>query len=452
MTNGMALLRGFLMGILSAVALAACVAHGQQTSQAGVAAPANAVLADPHKKMTAKKVLPRVKFQGLEKRPYWRVFRSYSSHSSAFFKEFLFGRVFVHAHRNDLALVSAEVVHDDGRTSLCAAWSGRGGKYHSTETGNLVIGVHSTGASRDVTAQGKLHTALMFYDPETGVMEVGGLLFNRDEDSRRWSIRRTGWVQESWPRAMAEACPDIQLPDGMRINEKQTSRKLAALLRQDPSAPIRSFPGSEHTGPGRVSLVPTEGGPTTTNEEIAAFMEANEGNIMLSATEKPYVFSGGWREGKTEIWRLAPVGVILGYGTAERITDPTGQEWSVSTIQGLKHKVYYPVGWPLPLLPTGYRHAAFQITDRLIEAGAPVVLPWMPAEWKDFTFRADGTVRARRADGGPDRISDWHWTEGRLWVVLDGNREAPGWEDVVDLLGLEPPTVWTLDDVTKVER
>ena len=433
MTNGIAFCRGILLGLAAAVVLAACVAHGQQ----------------PQSDMPRLSEPPRVTLPTLTKHPYWRVYRSYSSHSSAFFKRLLFGRVFVHRYdRGGGRFVIAELIREDGTMSLCFP-SNRNGREYFFGHGQIDIETHSTGASRTVKWQGQVGHSLMFYVQDTGTLRLEHLLPHRDPNRRRWEVFRSGWVQDSWPRAMADACPKIKLPAGMRINEKQTSRELNKLRRQDPDAPIRHFPGSEHTAPGRTGVVATGGGATTTLEDIEAFMRAQAGNIMLSSYEKGYVFTPGWSEGTTEIWRLAPIGEIIGFGTNKRIEDSTGQLWSISDIP-LVGKVHYPIGWPLPLLPTGYRHAAFQLTDRLVEAGEPVALPWMPEKWKDFLFLADGKVRARRADGGPDRMGRWLWTEARLWVDIDGNSKAPGWEEVAEALGMEKPKLWTLADGQRI--
>ena len=428
----MVLLKSLMTGFLVGLFLASCVAHGQQ--QARTAMPK---LSEP----------PKIHLEALAGKPYWKVFRSHSSHSAAFFKSFLFGRVFVHEYVNTPGAVIGELVRRDGQVSMCIQTRANG-KHYVSQQGKLDIETRSSGAVRTFTFRGDVGRSLMFYRPDKGDMYLEVLASHSDPHKRQRKSYRSGWVQDSWPRLLADACPKIKLPPGMEINERQTARNLAKLRRQDADTPIRNFPGSEHTAPGRVGLVATANGPTTTREDIAAFMEAQEGNILLSSRGNPYVFVGGWTE-DTEIWRLAPVGEIIGFGKSKRIHDPSGQEWSVSELPGLG-KVHYPVGWPLPLLPTGHRHAAFQLTDRLVEAGEPVTLPWMPAKWKDFIFLADGKLRGRRADGGPDLVGRWLWTKARLWVDLDGNRVAPEWEEVAEQLGLEKPKLWKLADGQRI--
>ena len=52
-----------------------------------------------------------------------------------------------------------------------------------------------------------LHTPV-FYDPATGVLHNEAL----GAATGAWSVASRGWVQESWPRAMKDACPDLALP------------------------------------------------------------------------------------------------------------------------------------------------------------------------------------------------------------------------------------------------
>ena len=71
-------------------------------------------------------------------------------------------------------------------------------------------------------------------------------------------------------------------------------------------------------------------------------------------------------------------------------------------------------------------------TADLVETGEPdgewlewTVDGWYPMgeDQKDFTFRADGTVHTRTADGSRNRVAHWRWTKGRLPVSINDN----GW-------------------------
>ncbi len=79
--------------------------------------------------------------------------------------------------------------------------------------------------------------APVFYNPETGRLHVE----EWDERNGRWEIMNDGWVQEGWPRLMADACPDLTdeiLARGGWIREKQTHPTIYTMLEQDPSAPL----------------------------------------------------------------------------------------------------------------------------------------------------------------------------------------------------------------------
>ena len=230
----------------------------------------------------------------------------------------------------------------------------------------------------------------------------------------------------------------------MQINEKQTSRKLDELRRQDPESPIRNFPGSQHTGPGRTGLAASGGKPTTTKEEVDAFMRAQEGNILLSSLGNGYVFTDGAGEG-TEIWVIGYDGNTSGFGKITRKTDSSGQEWSISQVPGVG-TLYYPMGYPLPLLSTGHRHAAFQLTGDLVAVPKPTALPFMGEAYGDRRFVFYGTGRLAVVDLAGDLVVEgtWHWTKGRLVVAVDGDPAGPqsvGWRELAKQLG-KTPTVW----------
>ncbi|MDE0372821.1 MAG: hypothetical protein OXI73_09800, partial [Rhodospirillales bacterium] len=239
--------------------------------------------------------------------------------------------------------------------------------------------------------------------------------------------------------------PGLRLPRGMKINERQTSLKLDDLRRQDPDAPIRNFPGSELTAPGRTGLAASGLAPTTTKEEVWAFLDAREGDLLLNPKGDLRVLSRGRKRGEHEIWRLTAKGELDVTRTLRPTTDEAGEWLDIVDRRG-KVRARYPIGYPFPYLPTGQRHPAFQLTDRLLESREPVVLPWMPKKWKTFEFFHDGSVIGTPMDGGPETRGSWRWTRGLLHVWIDGNSEAPEWTDVADMLGMERPKLWTVWD------
>ena len=97
-------------------------------------------------------------------------------------------------------------------------------------------------------------------DPETGGLHneaLSGVLGT----GSGWVIASRGWVQESWPRAMKEACPELALPAGLPVNGRQTSTAFGTMMAQDPAAPVRDAPGSHLRGPGATGIAAARGGP-----------------------------------------------------------------------------------------------------------------------------------------------------------------------------------------------
>ena len=403
--------------ILAGVLVASCTAHGQRGP---------------------KPVLPEV-----ADRPHWKVFRSHSSHNAEFFERFLFGRVFVHEHFAAPGVMSAEFVRADGFLFRCFYWSKE--DRHALEWKKLAIETHSTGAARTESHRGKVSRGLIFYEPATGSMRDEGLLFHEDPHERKWRVNRWGWVQDSWPRALVEACPDIPVLGGIAINEKQTSRNLDELRRQDPDAPIRNFPGSQHTGPGRTGLAASGGAPTTSYEEIETWMRAQEGNVLLSSLGNGYVFSEGWTE-NTQIWKIGYDGHVESFGRITRKTDASGQQWSISEVPGVG-TLYYPIGYPVPLMSTGHRYPAWQLTDELIGRAEPVPLPWMGERYEGYRFLFHDKTLTIVAPGDEYFTGRWRWTKGRLQVTVDGEEQharSIDWRDLARELGATP-TMWTPD-------
>ena len=408
-------LKSVLAAALAGVLMASCTAHGQQAP---------------------RPVLPEL--SGL---PYWKAFRNHSSHNADFFRSLLFGRVYLSERLYSPGLVNGELVLEDGRVSWCYAYRNPKVRTHRHWEGELRLETHSTGVARTLVDGGNTYRYLIFYEPQAGALSVEGLAVHVDPQKRMRRKDGSGWIQDSWPRVLADACPGIELPAGMEINEKQTSRNLDELRRQDRDAVLRNFPGSQHTGPGRTGLAASGGKPTTTREEVEAFMKAHEGNILLSSLGNGYVFTEGWTEA-TEIWPIGYDGGIYGFGKVTRKTDASGQEWTISEIPGVG-TVHYPIGYPLPLLSTGHRHAAWQITDWLIESGRVLEVPELGEGWKGVRFHAGNRAEAFPAAGGAPETGGWRWTKGQLQVWLgDGSSALEHWQDLSKRLNMGVK-IWT---------
>ena len=411
-------LKSVLAAVL-AVLLVSCGAQGQQGP---------------------KPVLPEV-----SDRLHWKVFRSHSSHNAAFFKRLMFGKVFVFEHPRVPNVTQGVTFSEDGSRLECfARVERRRIAGYSLEGGTLSFETGSTGAAHVIRHLEKTGRSLVFYDADTGTLRQEYLASNKDPHKREWKVSRTGWVQKSWPRFLADACPTVVRATGLEVNEKQTSGKLDELRGQDPTAVIRNFPGSQHTGPGRTGLFASGGKPTTTREEIETWMRSQEGNVLLSSLGNGYVFSEGWDE-HTQIWKIDYDGDIASFGKITRKTDKSGQEWSISEIPGIG-KLYYPIGYPLPLISTGHRYPAWQLTDKLIAGGEPVVLSWMGERYAGYRFLFHDKTLTVIAPSDEYFTGRWRWTKGRLQVTVDGEEQhaqSIGWEELAQELGVEP-RFWTL--------
>ncbi|MCP4537538.1 MAG: hypothetical protein GY832_10360, partial [Chloroflexi bacterium] len=110
----------------------------------------------------------------------------------------------------------------------------------------------------------------LFYDPKTGRFH------NKTWQGGRWYVARNGWVQSTWPRSMKDACPGLELPEHLQINEKQTSLIMDEVRAQDPAAPIKNFGG--HT-PAPVITPPVSG---TSHDQLISILGPNQTNIWKS--------------------------------------------------------------------------------------------------------------------------------------------------------------------------
>ncbi|MCY3745223.1 MAG: hypothetical protein OXH05_03240 [Acidobacteria bacterium] len=375
---------------------------------------------------------------------------NYTPYSMDFYRKLMTGRVDVFEglgrFRN---VVQGQVFASDGTVIECSGRRRLDNKIHwvaQTSTRWKIVTQRS--GARIEWDYGGDHKryASKFYDPETGGFDTEILTDNQ------WIVTNPGQIQDSWPRALADACPGLKLPTHIRINEKQISLRMNELRRQDPDAPIRNFPGSHLTGPGRTGLAASGGRPTTSKKEVWAFLNSQEGNVMRGPRGHGRVFvRGAERSKRHDVWGLKDDGTLAWIADMVEYEE-AGHEW-LSWEFDDKSVARYRMGDPLPYLPTGHRHATFQLTDELIGKGEPVPLPWMGARYADHRFLFHDKTLTVVAPGETYLVGRWRWTKGQLQVWVDGEEQHAGsvaWRDLARELGVTP-TVWTPDTPDRID-
>ena len=225
-------------------------------------------------------------------------------------------------------------------------------------------------------------------------------------------------MQESWPLALKEACPDLELPAGLPVNGKQTSVLMEEAIAQDLEAVLHGHPGSALRAPGSTGLALAAGSPTVTADALARFLAANDGYVLESPAGARLVLVLGPE--RDELWRLdggddvADTAVLL----------PTGDGTGIAVQwERLPRRQDYRLGDPFPLRPTAVRYGAFLLMDRLIASEHTVDLPFGDRGEMAVRFAPAGTVMAASEDG--DGIGGrWWWSRGDLHVALDGVSET----------------------------
>ena len=232
---------------------------------------------------------------------------NYSSHAAAFFTGLLEGRVWILERPNprragDRNTVWAHYHGPDGTLRACAHL---GGAYAPGTARWRVVpsrefralyNFNEPGVEPD-PGQRRGHTPV-FYDPATGVLHNEAL----GAASGVWAVASRGWVQESWPRAMKDACPDLALPADLPVNEKQTSTAFDKMMAQDTDAPLRGFPGSELRGPGATGIAASGGRATLPAAALKRFLEDNDGRVLVDNTGARHVLVLG--PDRDELWLL----------------------------------------------------------------------------------------------------------------------------------------------------
>ena len=343
---------------------------------------------------------------------------NYSSHDAAFFSDLLSDRVWLYerpalARAGDRGTVWGVHHAADGTALACihldGAWQTRTGRWRVVPSPRFraLYNYYLAGTEPD-PGHVKGHIPV-FYDPETGRLHSESLGAAAGSSSGSLSgcfVLSLGWVQESWPQALKQACPDLDLPAGLPVNRKQTSALMEEAIAQDPEAAVRGHPGSALRAPGSTGLALAAGRPTVTADELARFLAANDGNVLESPARARLVLVLGAE--RDELWRLDAGDDVA--DTAALLPTAEGGGISVQW-ERLPRRQDYRLGDPFPLRPTGLRYGAFLLMDRLIGADRPLALPFGDRGEMAVRFAPDGTVIAASVDD--DGIGGrWWWSRG----------------------------------------
>ena len=349
---------------------------------------------------------------------------NYSSHDAAFFSDLLSDRVWLFERPASTRAEDRGVVWGihhaaDGTARACihldGVWQERVDRWRVVPSPRFraLYNYHRAGTEPD-PGHVKGHVPV-FYDPDTG------RLHSESVGESAWFVLSLGWVQESWPQALKEACPGLDLPAGLPVNERQTSSTMELTVAQDPGAAVHAHPGSELRAPGSTGLALAAGAPTVTAAELGRFLAANDGHVLESPAGTRFVMALGAE--RDELWRLDADGNVADTAVLLPTTDGTGiaAQW-----ERLPRRLEYRLGAPFPLQPTGERHGAMRFTDRLVAAGRPVAFPLGDRGDIALRFHKGGTVTAEDVHGG-EISGRWHWSRGQLHVSLDGMAETLAW-------------------------
>ncbi len=305
----------------------------------------------------------------------------------------------------------------------------------------------------------------VFFNPETGRFHT------EYWNGNRWAFWFEGWLQESWPRSMAGACPDLELPADLPINEAQTSRRVWHMMLQDPDAVIRNetmgwnWPqGNRGKGerymirpyswwktydrrkldPPPIGLseaeqTPAPGpdavSPRHAAEEFVALVKASAGRIFEDRLDRRYVLAPN-PEGD-EVWALDENDNVLDVGLLHfadgyRYVD---LQWeNLPDARNYRHRL----GDPLPVTVHDEYHPLFALAAWIVERDRDIGLPYFGQDNVGFRLQPGGKLVARHMLG--DLPGTWRLSRGRVVIEVEGVADPAGyqWRRLASHLGWEP--------------
>ena len=350
---------------------------------------------------------------------------NYSSHDAGFFSDLLADRVWLYDRPNsadagDRGLVWGVHHAADGTALACihldGAWQTREGRWRVVPSPRFRALYNYQEAGTEPDPGHERGHVPVFYDPGTGRLHSESV--GAAGPLSGWFVLSLGWVQESWPRALKEACPALALPAGLAVNERQTATVMEEAVAQDPAAALRAAAGSELRAPGSTGLGLAAGAPTVSAAELQEFLIENDGRVLESPAGTRLALVLG--PARDELWRLDAGGAVRDTAHLLPAADGAG---IVAQWERLPRRLEYRLGDPFPLRPTGERHGAFLLSDRLIADGRPLTLPFGEHGEVAVRFHGGGAVTAEGADKG-EIGGRWRWSRGRLHVALEGIAET----------------------------
>ena len=396
-----------------------------------------------------------------------------SHHWELFSKVLLPERVLVEFNHGDMDrrnwyVSGAQYFTWDGRVIGCFG-DPKFPRYRSVSAavGDTLMGHDDDGMARwfidDLSAGYKS----VFFDPRSGRFHT------EYWNGATWAFHDEGWVQESWPRSMVEACPDLPLPDDLPINEAQTSRRMWHMMLQDPDAVIRNETMGWDWPQGNVGkaerlmlrpyswwrtyerrkldplpLGPPEGEEAAESPDPAAeerqaaqefitLLKANTGRIFEDSLGRRYVATIN-AEGD-EVWALdehddvVDVG-LLHFAEGRRYVD---LQWeNLPDARNFRHRL----GDPLPVTLQDEHHPLFEMMAWVVAQDRDIGLPYFGQPNVGFRLRPDGTLTARHMLG--DIPGKWRFSRGRVVIEVEGVDDRAGyrWRHLARHLG------WPLED------
>ena len=232
---------------------------------------------------------------------------------------------------------------------------------------------------------------------------------------------------------MKDACPELAVPASLPVNERQTSTAFAAMMAQDPDAPVRNAPGSHLRGPGATGIAAAQGRDGLSRADLARFLAENDGFVLTDTAGARHVLVLG--EAGDELWLLGEDG---------RVADTAGAGVGRDGDRGPLRAPADTAALPdrrRPPLPSDERAVRGDAHDRPAGSGGGRRWCCPSPGGTETVVRLAGDGMLAAEGGGTGAVpGTWRWSRGELVVTLEGTL-VPGlearypWQVLADRVG-----------------